>query len=196
MRSTELGGTLEVISSTSLIFLIKMEKPEKVNFIFSTTRVTALQGWGGWNCLWSFFIVTWQGNNTANIGFTGAKLVLDLMGRCKGCETYWMRETVLPNEDSASLRWQQHVENHRVNVTLLKAKEPTRSDEGTRFWSSLQSSSSSLCVFGGGLQTPLKIYLKPFFPGILHVHSNFALNFNGLWAPLSLSMTPKLISLV
>lgn len=28
MRSTELGGTLEVISSTSLIFLIKMEKPE------------------------------------------------------------------------------------------------------------------------------------------------------------------------
>lgn len=90
-----------------------------------------------------------------------------------------MRETVLPNEDSASLKWQQCIENHRANVTLLKAKEPTRSNEGTRFWNSLRSS-SSLCVFGGGLLTPLGIYLNPFLPGILHVHSNFALNFNGL----------------
>lgn len=34
MRSIELGGTLEVILSTSLIFLTKMEKPEKVNSSF------------------------------------------------------------------------------------------------------------------------------------------------------------------
>lgn len=91
-----------------------------------------------------------------------------------------MRETVLPNGDSASQRWQQHIENHRVNSTLLKAKEATRGDEETRFWGSLQSSSSSLCVFGGESQTPLRIYLKPSLLGILHVHSNFALNFNGL----------------
>lgn len=69
------------------------------------------------------------------------------MGRYRDAKHIGMSVIVLPNEDSRSPKWQQHIEKHEINVTLLKVKALVRSKDRSRLCGCLQNSSLSLCVY-------------------------------------------------